>query len=283
MTRMPTMVFALLLVAAPAAAEEGAGRTLGPVTMEWEQDPVDPPPRAWIGGGLTMSSDALTHGGAPWGAGVDFSWLTHTQTVHHVLRFSHRTWRAPTPAVEDRLRGRGVSEGVQSYWAGQMVLSSLTKFIRPHKQDRHLGMQGGWLLQRTQHVGMKTHRYLLREHNLSWGPLWAVHFGAQLHAGLYQGEENFRFTGYFKALDPVAARLNRRDEGIVLDGKLMDPIETVAPEAELGLSMGGRMDPYFLSLNVGMRMIGTSVVELGSGQEGWARMLVGDLSVSKAF
>jgi hypothetical protein len=251
--------------------------------MEWEKAPVAPPPRAWLGLGINWGTQAQTHGGVPGGAGLDFSWLAHGKVVSHTLRLTHRTWRAPTQSTEHRLAGHGVKEGVQSYWSGRMVVSSLTKFVRPHKQESHFGMQGGWLLQRTQHVGPKTQKYLIREHNLYWGPLSAVHFGAQLHAGLYRGEEELHMTGFFKALDPIAARLNPRGEGMVINGKMRDPIETVAPELEAGLSLGRRLDPYLVSLDVGTRIFGPSRMVMGSPEASWRTLFVADVALSKAF
>lgn len=282
MTRWIPQILALLCVAQPAWAEEDEA-VLGPVSMDWEGTPVAPPPHAWVGAGLAWATQAQTHGGPTSGAGVDFIWVNRGQTSKRTLRFTHRTWRAPTDAVEQRLKGRGVTEGVQSYWAGRMTLSERTKLVNVGKQAPHFGLELGWHLQRTQHVGETTQKYLLREHNLYWGPQWTAHLGPELQLGYYKSEDALYITAYGRLHAPLFAELSDKGEGIVIKGKMWDPVQTVAPEAEAGLSMGGRLDPYFITLSIGGRTLGPSEVDTSRGQTSWQTMGTVDLAVSKAF
>jgi hypothetical protein len=274
-------ILALLCAASPAWADET--EALVPVAMDWEASPVPAPPHAWIGAGVSWASGAQSLGGQPWGAGLNFSWVTQTKSSHDLIRFTHRTWRAPSQAVEERLMSRGVTEGVQSYWAGRMVLSGLTKLINVGKQTPHLGVQAGWRLQRTQHVGETTQRTLLREHDLYWGPQWTAHLGPELHVGYFKAEETLRLTAFGRYAVPLYAKLNSRGEGIIINSKLWDPVQTVAPEAEVGLSVGGRLDPYFIDLSLGTRTSGPSALDEARGHRGWQSIGAADLSVSKAF
>ena len=41
---------------------------------------MPPPPHAWIGAGVSWASGAQSLGGQPWGAGLNFSWVTQTKS-----------------------------------------------------------------------------------------------------------------------------------------------------------------------------------------------------------
>ena len=82
---------------------------------------------------------------------------------------------------------------------------------------------------------------------------------------------------------PLYAQLNSKGEGIVLDGKMWDPVQTVAPEAEAGVALSGRMDPYFVRMSTGLRSLGSSVRESSGGASGWQHAGTVDLAVSQAF
>ena len=149
MTRRIFPLLALLIAGAPAFAQEtGGGVASEAVSMDWEGTPVAPPPTSWLGAGFVWGTEAQTLGGPQMGLGFDFTWVTQAQSSHHVLRFTHRTWRAPTESVENRLMSKGVTEGVQSYWAGRMSLSGLSKLVNVGKQAPHFGLQAGWRLPR---------------------------------------------------------------------------------------------------------------------------------------
>ena len=285
MVRLFLCVFGLFLLSSFARADEPQtdAAPLGPISMDWEGTPVRPPPHAWVGLGVAWSTEAQTQAGVPWGAGLDFTWVTLTSEGHHTLQFTQRTWRAPTQAVEDRLKRKGVSEGVQGFWSGRMVLSGLHKVVNATQQTSHYGAQLGWRLQRTQHVGETTQKALLRDHDLYWGPQWTAHLGPELHVGFYGGEETLQMTAYGRVMMPLYAQLNSKGEGIVLDGKMWDPVQTVAPEAETGVALSGRMDPYFVRLSTGLRSLGSSVRESRGGASGWQHAGTVDVAISQAF
>ena len=96
-------------------------------------------------------------------------------------------------------------------------------------------------------------------------------------------KEALQVLGYGRALLPLYAQLNDKGEGIVLNGKMWDPVQTVAPEFEAGVSLSGRMDPYFISMSAGMRSIGPSTRDSAQGRSDWQSSGTVDLAVSKAF
>jgi hypothetical protein len=274
-------ILAAVLLAGLCVASAAEERAEPEISMEWEDIPEPGPPNAWIGIGASLASDALVYGGEPFGAGLDLRWVPRQRGF--VVRFTHRTWRSPSEGFESELGAQGVTEGVQNFWAGRMRLGMHYRFVTPGDNKARGGFQLGPTVLRTQHVGKKAQLYLEREHDLQWGPRWTFAAGPEFHMGVFGDDEAFQVTAFGRYHAPFAARLNEAKEGIILDGHLYDPVETIQREADMGALFGVRADPFYIQLELASRVYGPSRYDRVHQRLWWRGMLAGDLSVGVAL